>query len=96
VTEPAEKNRTAKTWWVYIASCADGTLYCGSTPDLAARFKAHNEGRGAKYTRGRAPILVAYSKRCRDRSSALKEEARIKSLSRAEKQALIAARASKR
>lgn len=80
-----------KNWWVYIASCADGTLYCGSTPDLDARMVAHNEGRGAKYTRGRAPIVLAYSKQCPDRSGALKEEARIKALTRPQKQELIAA-----
>jgi putative endonuclease len=79
-----------KKWWVYIARCADGSLYCGSTPDLDARLKAHNEGSGAKYTRGRGPIEIAYRSLMPDRSSALREEARIKRLARPEKLDLIA------
>lgn len=75
----------SKPWWVYVLRCADGTLYCGSTPDLAARLEAHNAGRGAKYTRGRAPVEVAYSRKLADRSRAQSEEARIKALTREEK-----------
>jgi putative endonuclease len=77
-------------WWVYIARCSDGSLYCGSTPDLDARIKAHNEGSGAKYTRGRGPIEIAYRSLMPDRSSALREEARIKRLARPDKLTLIA------
>ena len=47
--------------YVYILRCADGTLYCGWTNDLAARLDAHNSGKGAKYTRGRGPVELAYS-----------------------------------
>lgn len=79
-------------WWVYIARCADGTLYCGSTPDLAARLKAHNDGCGAKYTRGRVPVSITYEQRMPDRSSALREEARIKRLARRDKLELIASK----
>lgn len=47
--------------YTYILRCADGTLYCGWTNDLTARLAAHNSGRGAKYTRGRGPVQLAYS-----------------------------------
>ena len=47
--------------YTYILRCADGTLYCGWTNDLTARLAAHNSGRGAKYTRGRGPVTLAYS-----------------------------------
>lgn len=69
--------------------CADGTLYCGSTPDMGARLAAHNDGCGAKYTRGRLPVKVAFKRRLPDKSAAMREEARIKRLSRRDKQGLI-------
>jgi putative endonuclease len=77
-------------WYVYLARCADGTLYCGITNDLAARFTAHDAGRGAKYTRGRGPIELVYQRRCASRSRALQIEHSIKRLTRAQKLALIA------
>ena len=46
--------------YTYILKCADGTLYCGWTNHLEARVKAHNEGRGAKYTKGRGPVSLVY------------------------------------
>jgi len=79
-------------WRVYIARCADGTLYCGSTPDLAARLKAHNDGSGAKYTRGRGPVTVAYERLMPDKFAALREEARIKRLARRDKLEIIASK----
>ncbi len=79
-------------WWVYVLRCADGTLYCGSTPDLVARLAAHNDGRGAKYTRGRLPVKIAFKRRLHDKSSAMREEARIKRLSRRDKLALLSLR----
>ncbi len=85
-------NITPDGWWVYIARCADGTLYCGSTPDLTARLKAHNDGCGAKYTRGRGPVTIAYERRMPDKSSAMCEEARIKRLVRRDKLELIASK----
>lgn len=79
------------SWHVYILECADGTLYTGSTNDLGRRVKEHNESTlGAKYTRARRPLTLKYSIPCEDRSSALKEEARIKGLSRGEKLSLLA------
>ena len=78
-----------KSWWVYILRCADGTLYCGSTPDVEARLAAHNEGKGAKYTRARLPVNVAYKRMMADKFTALSEEARIKGLTRSEKLVLV-------
>jgi len=77
------------TWTVYILRCADGTYYTGITNDLAQRIKAHENGTGAKYTRGRGPFQIAYQEECESRSQATKREIAIKALSRAEKTALI-------
>jgi putative endonuclease len=77
-------------WYVYILRCKDGTLYTGVTTNVARRFLEHANGKvGAKYTRARKPESIVYTAPCKDRSTALKEEARIKRLSRTEKQALI-------
>jgi putative endonuclease len=75
--------------WVYLLRCADGTLYCGWTVDLEQRLAAHNAGRASRYTRGRLPVELAWSHAQPDRSSARREEARIKGLTRARKLALI-------
>lgn len=77
-------------WVVYVARCADGTLYCGITNDLAARVAAHNAGKGARYTRTRRPIEVLLVRRCATKGRALRVEWRIKQLSREEKLALVA------
>ncbi len=75
---------------LYILSCADGTLYTGIATDLARRLSEHNtSSRGAKYTRGRRPVAIVYVRRFRTRSTASREEARIKKLSRTEKNTLI-------
>ena len=79
----------AEPWWVYILRCADGTLYTGSTDDIERRAKAHNAGKGAKYTRGRGPVSVVYREACAGRSAALKREAAIKRLTRPVKEKLI-------
>ena len=77
-------------YFVYILRCADGTLYTGSTNNLAARERAHNEGRGARYTAGRRPVRIVYSETHDTRSAALKREAGVKRWSRPKKEALIA------
>ncbi len=66
-----------------------GTYYCGYTDDLEKRFKLHCEGKGAKYTRANKPIKIVYSKEFNNKSEAMKEEFRIKHLSREEKTELI-------
>jgi len=77
-------------WHVYMLVCKDGTLYIGSTTDLERRVREHNEGSlGAKYTRARRPVSLAYSRRFKNRANAQKEEARIKKLPRKEKLSLI-------
>jgi putative endonuclease len=79
------------TWFCYLLRCADDTLYCGISNDLAKRLAAHNDGTGAKYTRVRLPVLLLYQENCADRSAASKREIVIKKLSREKKLALIAA-----
>lgn len=76
--------------YVYILKCSDGTFYTGWTTDIEARVKTHNSGSGAKYTRGRRPVSLAYYEELPDRSAALKREAAIKRLPRNKKLELIA------
>ena len=77
-------------YYLYILKCSDKTLYTGITVDLERRTEEHNDSKlGAKYTRARRPVKLVYSKKFRNRSSASKEESRIKNLSRDEKLLLI-------
>lgn len=77
-------------WFVYILRCADDTLYTGITTDLERRLHEHNhEALGARYTRARRPLTLAYSEEAENRSSASKREYAIKKLSRQQKQQLI-------
>ena len=75
--------------YVYILKCADDTLYCGWTTDPDARLKAHNSGRGAKYTRSRLPVEMVYLEEFEDKHEALSREWHIKRMSREEKMKLI-------
>ena len=77
------------SFYVYILRCKDGTLYTGYTDDPARRVAVHNSGKGAKYTRSRRPVELVYTEECADKSAALRREAAIKRLKRAEKLALI-------
>ena len=77
-------------WFVYLARCADDSLYCGITNDLVARLAAHNAGKGARYTRSRTPLELVLVRRCATRRRALQLEYRVKQLTRAQKQLLIA------
>ena len=76
-------------WTVYILRCADDTLYTGIARDADARADAHNAGRGAKYTRSRRPVHIAYREPATARSAASRREWAIKRLSRAQKLALL-------
>ena len=78
-----------KNWFLYILRCRDGSLYTGITTDVQARLEAHRAGKGAKYTRGRAPLELVHSENCGDHSAALRREIAVKSLSRTEKMELI-------
>ncbi len=77
------------SYWLYILECGDGTLYTGTTDDVERRLKAHQSGKGAKYTRGRGPLRVVYREDCGDKSAALKRELAVKALPRSQKLALI-------
>lgn len=81
--------KPSAVWSVYLARCADKSLYTGIAKDVAARIRAHNLGRGAAYTRSRRPVRLVYRKNGLTRSAALIEEARIKALARAEKLAFL-------
>ena len=76
-------------WYVYILRGGDGTFYTGSTDDVERRLAVHRSGKGAKYTRGRGPLELVYQEALPDRSSALRREAAIKKLTRAQKERLI-------
>lgn len=75
--------------YVYIVKCSDGSLYTGWTNRPLQRFKAHSEGKGAKYTKGRGPVIPVYLEELEDKSAGLIREAKIKKLGRNQKQALI-------
>lgn len=77
--------------FVYIVRCADGTLYSGYARDPRAREKAHNTGRGAKYTAGRLPVSLVYAEACETVGDALRRERQLKRHTRARKEALIRA-----
>lgn len=75
--------------YVYLLRCADDTLYCGWTTDPERRLRQHQAGTASRYTRRRRPVGYALLIPAADRAAALREEARIKKLSRADKLALI-------
>jgi putative endonuclease len=77
--------------FVYILRCADGTLYTGIAKDLEQRLERHGTGKASKYTRCRLPVTLAWKRRVMSWSRALKEEHRIKSLTRAQKEELLSA-----
>ena len=74
-----------KKWCVYIVECSDGTFYTGITTNINKRLLTHNKGKGSRYTRTRLPVELRALFEAVDRSSASKEEYRIKQLSRIEK-----------
>ncbi|MEH6404894.1 MAG: GIY-YIG nuclease family protein [Sneathiella sp.] len=76
-------------WIVYILKCGDGSLYTGITNNVVKRLAAHEAGTGAKYTKGRGPLLLVYEEPCLNRSDASKRELNIKSLSKQQKQKLV-------
>ena len=75
--------------YTYILRCSDGTFYTGWTNHLDERVRAHNEGRGAKYTRGRGPVELVYYECLETKEEALRREYAIKQMSRMEKIRLI-------
>jgi putative endonuclease len=75
---------------VYILRCRDGSFYTGAAKDLAARVRRHGAGKASRYTRARRPVVLVWSRRVRTWRVALREERRIKSLKRRDKEALVA------
>jgi len=82
-------------WFVYMLRCADDSLYTGVATDLAARVAKHNDGTGAKYTRGRRPVVLVYQETAADRAAAQRRESEIKQL-RVELKRLLVSRVSRR
>ncbi|MFC5302988.1 GIY-YIG nuclease family protein [Azospira restricta] len=83
-----------KPWFLYLIECADGSIYTGITVDVAARYAAHCNGTGARYTRSHAPVRLLGYEAHADRSAASKAEYRIKRLSPADKRRYALALAS--
>ena len=77
--------------YTYLVRCRDGSLYCSWTNHLDERIKAHNDGKGAKYTRCRRPVELVYYETFDTKEEAMRREAAIKKLSRPQKERLIAA-----
>ena len=75
--------------YTYILKCSDESLYTGWTNDLEKRLKAHNEGKGAKYTKGRRPVVLLYFEAFDTKEEAMSREFAIKKLTREEKLQLI-------
>jgi putative endonuclease len=80
--------------WVYMLRCADGSLYTGWSNDVQRRLARHLEGTASRYTASRLPVELALALPMPDRTTAMREEARIKALDRDAKLALIAASSS--
>ncbi|MCJ8339504.1 MAG: GIY-YIG nuclease family protein [Pseudomonadales bacterium] len=85
------KSKPKSQWFVYLARCADSSLYAGVTTDCQRREREHNgQGKaGARYTKTRRPVQIVWSEPHPDRSSACKREAAIKKISRRDKLGLI-------
>ena len=75
--------------YTYILKCSDGSFYTGWTNDIEKRVTDHNEGRGAKYTRGRTPVELVYYETFQTKEEAMRREYAIKHLSKIEKEKLI-------
>lgn len=75
-------------WFVYLIECTDGSIYTGIAVDVAARFAAHADGKGARYTRSHPPVRLLAAFACADRSAASRAEYRIKQMSAQEKRKL--------
>jgi len=76
-------------WWVYLVRCRDGSYYCGITTDLDKRIAQHNKGKGAKYTSGRYPVTLLWSRDFLSEGGARSFEYRVKKWGRIKKEKLI-------
>jgi 16S rRNA (cytidine1402-2'-O)-methyltransferase len=84
-----ENGMENKRFFVYVLKCRDETLYTGYTVDLEKRLQKHNEGKGAKYTRGRTPLELVYMEEGEDKSWAMSRENELKRLTRQQKMELL-------
>lgn len=75
--------------YTYIVKCSDGSLYTGWTNDLEKRIRAHNDGKGAKYTKSRLPVVLAYYEEFQTKEEAMRREWEIKQLDREQKMKMI-------
>jgi len=75
--------------YVYVVECSDGSYYTGYTTDVSRRIEEHNEGTGAKYTRGRRPVTLVHVESFDDQSSAMQREYAIKQWGRPRKERLV-------
>lgn len=85
----AERNGKKQMNYTYMLQCGDGTYYTGWTNDLDRRLKAHNEGKGGKYTRSRRPVRLVYYEEHETKQEAMRREWEIKQLTRAGKEELL-------
>ncbi|MFO0677959.1 MAG: GIY-YIG nuclease family protein [Polyangiaceae bacterium] len=85
MTTPRTTAAAADVWFVYVLLCADGSLYTGVAKDVTRRVRAHDEGKGARYTRGRGPLELVASARCGTHGQALRVELAMKRLAKDEK-----------
>lgn len=76
-------------YYTYIVECSDNTLYTGYTTDISRRISEHNNGTGAKYTRGRAPVVLKYVEFCNSKSNAMRREYEIKQYSAKNKRDIL-------
>ena len=78
-----------KPWYLYVVLCGDSSLYTGITTNIRRRVNEHNTGRGAKYTRGRGPVVLVHVRQYKNRSDASKAEAKFKKFRRKKKIQII-------
>lgn len=89
VTEAMEQ-RACKLWYLYMVRCHQGQLYTGVSTDVTRRFAEHEAGKGARFLRGKGPLALQFQQPIGSHSEALKMEAKVKKLSKKEKERLVA------
>jgi putative endonuclease len=82
-------NRRKNPWYLYILECGDGSLYTGISNDVQRRLKAHQSGRGAKYTCSHLPVTLRYVEKCGRQARAMYRERQVKTFPKKKKLALI-------
>lgn len=84
------KRSKTGTWWVYLLRCNDNSLYAGVTTDIHRRIDEHNNSKlGAKYTRARRPVSLAYLEEASNKSTACQKEYQIRHLAKLKKELLV-------